>query len=158
MARFRKASLRLFTSGLLYSSAAMACGPDFPNNLLDQGDNAVLAAPVANFAAELDRMNLVTSKFKATATEATDAEMADLSAALKKSHLPQDEIEGICRAQAATREALRSREKIDFGNRSGAKGADPVKNEALKNWRKSFAVWAEQFDCSLEAENFLLSA
>ncbi len=106
MARFRKASLRLFTSGLLYSSAAMACGPDFPNNLLDQGDNAVLAAPVANFAAELDRMNLVTSKFKATATEATDAEMADLSAALKKSHLPQDEIEGICRAQAATREAL----------------------------------------------------
>ena len=53
---------------------------------------------------------------------------------------------------------LRSREKIDFGNRSGAKGADPVKNEALKNWRKSFAVWAEQFDCSLEAENFLLSA
>ncbi len=98
--------LGLAAARLCRAEPAAACGPDFPNNLLDQGDTAVLAAPVANFAAELDRMNLVTSKFKATATESTDAEMADLSAALKKSQLPQDEIEKICRAQAATREAL----------------------------------------------------
>jgi len=53
---------------------------------------------------------------------------------------------------------VRSCEKIDFGNSSGAKSAHPVKNEALKNWLKRFAVWSEQFDCSLEAEDFLLSA
>src|SRR5208283_54452 len=35
-----------------------ACGPFFPNNLLDAGDQAVLQAPVTDFRRELERMKL----------------------------------------------------------------------------------------------------
>src|SRR5262249_51976716 len=98
---------------LLWAAQARACGPDFPNNLLDQGDKAVLIAPEANFAAELKRMNLVASKFKAVQTEggnyasaAADTEMSDLTAALKKSKVTQEEAERIRTAHAAARDAL----------------------------------------------------
>jgi len=43
----------------------IACGPDFPNSLLDGGDAAVLVAPVSDFIGELRRMKLVESRFQA---------------------------------------------------------------------------------------------
>ena len=49
-----------------------ACGPDFPNNLLDGGDAAVLVAPVTDFIGELQRMKLVESKFQALPLEGKD--------------------------------------------------------------------------------------
>ena len=86
--------LRIFTiivAILLATTlSARACGPFFPNNLLSGGDDAVLAAPVADFARELDRLNLPASRFNYVdaingyAEQSFDAEMADLAAALKR--------------------------------------------------------------------------
>jgi len=40
-----------------------ACGPSFPNNLLDDGDHAVLQAPIReNFELELARMKIKTGR------------------------------------------------------------------------------------------------
>ena len=46
----------------LAASHVQACGPDFPNNLLDSGDYAVLVAPTVRFAEELNRMQLVRTR------------------------------------------------------------------------------------------------
>ncbi|MBI3880352.1 MAG: hypothetical protein HY301_09860 [Verrucomicrobia bacterium] len=86
--------------------AAFACGPFFPNRFLDMGDDAVLAAPNASFAGELQRMKLLPSPEPSRAAENSDnppppvpappaarddmrdatldAELADLRAALAK--------------------------------------------------------------------------
>lgn len=71
-------------------ASTRACGPFFPNNLLTSGDQAVLAAPLADFAVELSRLKLPASRFQFVAATDTyaehtfDAEMADLAAALKE--------------------------------------------------------------------------
>ena len=72
------------------SNQLFACGLNFPNNLLDQGDKAVLVAPIADFYRELERMKLVETRFRAVpagsgfASQAVDAEAEDLGKALKK--------------------------------------------------------------------------
>ena len=69
--------------------SVLACGPFFPNNLLDRGDEALLSAPIADFERELARLNLAPSRFAAVPAtnsheaQTFDAEMADLAAALK---------------------------------------------------------------------------
>jgi hypothetical protein len=84
---------------------------------LDDGDRAVLVAPVADFTGELQRMKLVESKFQAVpltgedgratfAGQAAAAELADLSAALRKAKVPDDEAKRIRSAQEAAREQL----------------------------------------------------
>lgn len=101
------------------SLISFACGPDFPNNLLDRGDEAVFVAPVASFQRELERMNLVESRFLAVpletgetrsayANQSQDAELRDLAAALQKLKLPADEAERICAAHHAEREKIRN--------------------------------------------------
>ncbi len=81
---------------LLLTTQALACGPFFPNNMLDRGD-AVYDAPTADFARELERMQLVATRFHAKESEGSfaeqtrDAESADLEAALKKSKRPAEE-------------------------------------------------------------------
>ena len=81
-------------SAALCSIAVLACGPFFPNSMLDRGDDAVLAAPVADFYKELQRINLPAPKFGAVAstndhfTQSTEADLADLRAALKKRGVP----------------------------------------------------------------------
>ncbi|MGO8929126.1 MAG: LysM peptidoglycan-binding domain-containing protein [Limisphaerales bacterium] len=77
----------------------------------------MLVAPVADFTGELQRMKLVESKFQAVpltgddgratfAGQAAAAELADLSAALKKAKVPDDEAKRIRSAQKAAREQL----------------------------------------------------
>ena len=68
---------------------ALACGPFFPNTLLDQGDAAVLTAPEARFQMEIERMKLVARSHRAQpATNHTqqtfDAELSDLRTALDR--------------------------------------------------------------------------
>jgi hypothetical protein len=68
---------------------AFACGPSFPNNLLDAGDQAVLQPPIADFQHELERMKLVTAKAHAVPLaegqtfydQSSAVEMTDLAAA-----------------------------------------------------------------------------
>jgi hypothetical protein len=83
----------LVASLWLSLSPAIACGPFFPNNLLDRGDAAILTAPEVRFVEELKRMKLVTSSFRAlpstNAPHATlEAELNDLRAALDGANLP----------------------------------------------------------------------
>ena len=97
---------------LSLAATAHACGPFFPNNLLEQGDRALLAAPFANFASELGRLHLAPSRFEhlpATngyAEQSFDGEMADLGAALKKAKVPGGEHDRIVEAHRVNREKL----------------------------------------------------
>ena len=43
----------------------MACGPEFPNSLLDGGEGASTGAPVLDYSRELARMKLAEKKFTA---------------------------------------------------------------------------------------------
>lgn len=126
-------SFEVCSSGLLVlaANAVIACGPFFPNHLLDAGDQALLAAPLADFERELQRMRLVESRFLAVpllqmgsmesrgfsgsagsrrgdfATQTLDAELHDLTAALKQKGLPEEKIEEICQAHQTERAKLK---------------------------------------------------
>lgn len=97
---------------------APACGPFFPNNMLDRGDAAALVAPEADFARELERMELATSRFAAKPLEGDDqrasyanqsleAELGDLLTALRKAKLPPEEVERIRAGHQKARDALK---------------------------------------------------
>ncbi len=95
-------------------SHVFACGPFFPNNLLDAGDQAVLQAPVADFQRELERMKLVTTKLRAVPIignqqyfeQSTEIEMADLDAALKNKKVSTAQATVIMQAHLAERMKL----------------------------------------------------
>jgi len=87
---------KIFKSAIFLAAAisgfagnTFACGPSFPNNLLDAGDSAVLQPPVADFQRELERMKLVTAQTRAVPLaggqkyfeQSTEVEMTDLAAA-----------------------------------------------------------------------------
>jgi hypothetical protein len=102
-------------AGLLAGAGpTQACGPWFPNNLLDGGDKALLVAPTARFAGELERMKLVNSRFQAVppdpqsslADQTADSEGADLYKALTRSGVGNEEIEHIRMEHHAARAAL----------------------------------------------------
>lgn len=96
----------------LGASLAFACGPDFPNTLLDGGDKAVLAAPVADFTRELDRMKLSPPNFSANPAtnsymqQTAEAELADLRAALRKAKVPTKKKEEVLKAYRTEREKI----------------------------------------------------
>jgi tetratricopeptide (TPR) repeat protein len=99
------------------ASRLLACGPDFPNNLLDGGDAAVLTAPVLNFSRELERMKLVPARFEANpatngyAPQTTEADLADLGAALRKAKVSPDEQERILKEYRAAREKVQKHQE-----------------------------------------------
>jgi hypothetical protein len=90
--------------GTIGSNRSNGCGPDFPNWLLAQGDQAVLVAPEGNFAAELARMNLGRPRVLAIPPEepfnytaqSISAEVADLRRALKQAGTAPEEVTRIC--------------------------------------------------------------
>jgi hypothetical protein len=101
-------SLALFCLAI----AAHACGPFFPNNLLSSGDEALLAAPTANFRRELERLNLAPSRFdhmaatNGYAQQTFDAELSDLTAALRNAKLPDEAALLIITAHRKNRDTL----------------------------------------------------
>ncbi len=107
-----------------FSWSAFACGPFFPNSLLDGGDTALLAAPVANFSSELARLQLPAAKFKASittndyATETIEGELADLRKALKAADGPSTDLPDILHRYR-------------------------IEREKLVKYRKAMDVWAE---------------
>lgn len=96
---------------LLIAPRAVACGPFFPNNMLDRSD-AVYDAPTADFARELERMALVPTRFQAKEPQGTyaeqtqEAELADLEVALKKSKRPAEETARVIAAHRVQRNRL----------------------------------------------------
>lgn len=104
---FRTAGLAIIFSAAIQS---LACGPFFPNNLLDGGDDAVLVAPTANFKRELERMKLVESKLLAvsgSSDQTSSSEITDLAVALRKSKASDDKIYEITGAHKREREHLK---------------------------------------------------
>ena len=97
---------------LLVGPRAVACGPFFPNNMLDRGDAAVLDAPTVDFARELERLALVPTRFQARETggsyaeQTQDAELADLEAALMKAKRPPVEAARVIAAHRVQRNRL----------------------------------------------------
>ena len=106
----------VFLSVVIWKIAfnAFACGPDFPNNLLDAGDKAVLQPPVANFQRELERMKLISTQWRAVTLEAGQTfgdqsvatEMTDLAAALKRGKISREQAIVIMQSHLAERMKL----------------------------------------------------
>ncbi len=96
---------------VLFSLRALACGPFFPNHMLDRGD-AVYDAPTADFARELERMALVPTRLRAKEPQGTyaeqtqEAELADLEAALRRSKRPAEETARVIAAHRVRRNQL----------------------------------------------------
>ena len=96
------------------AGSVFACGPFFPNNLLDDGDHAVFQPPVASFAHELDRLKLADTRWHAVPLAAGqhyeeqtgDAELADLTAALKAKRTPPEQATAIISFHLAQRAKL----------------------------------------------------
>ena len=122
-------------------AALVACGPDFPNTLLDGGDGAVLTAPVAYFCRELQRMTLAAPVFEALpatngfAVQNIEADLADLNIALRKIKALAREREGILKQHRAEREKLEQHQK------------------ELDNWREN-----QQWESEAEKEKRLRPA
>jgi LysM domain len=107
--------LRLAVLGLILLTVALsahACGPFFPNNLLGGGDEALLAAPVADFRQELEHMEIQPSRFdyvgttNAFAQATTDAELADLARALKRASVSDANAAPVIESQRLNRKRL----------------------------------------------------
>ena len=102
-------------SVLVCAARAWACGPDFPNQLLLRGDEALLWAPVAEFRAEIDRLRAAETgtlraivpddddHARATASNA----QADLEAALAENPLPAERRTHLLTEYSEMRTALR---------------------------------------------------
>ena len=112
----KKFSAAIFLAAAIsgFAGNALACGPFFPNNLLDAGDNAVLQPPVADFQRELERMKLGPAKTRAVLPAAgqkyyeqsTEVEMTDLAAALKREKISSEQATVIMQAHLAERMKL----------------------------------------------------
>ena len=144
-------------------SAVLACGPDFPNMLLSQGDRAVLVAPVANFQREIDRMQLAKSryKYKAPAEGADEsmlAEVADLREALRHAGKSKQELDEIVARHTEQRMELRNASKqIEITNGLPPEFADyfrgaiawrradlePVDTEQANLFQNAFTTWRQ---------------
>ncbi len=107
------------------ANSLLACGPDFPNNLLDSGGDAVLAAPRSNFYRELDRLHLAPAGFQAVpatnsvAEQNIALEQGDLIIALRRAGASSADARQIAAAQLGERMKLQ------------------VFNKALKRWSNS---------------------
>jgi len=123
--------------GFMAALRAFACGPFFPNLLLNQGDAAVLTAPEARFQMELERMNLVKSAFRARlatnyAQQTFDAELTDLRAALERNGVSPKQREAIVESHRL------EREKIIIFSRAEREGSDDA---TTRRWlREGFVL------------------
>ena len=95
---------------LLTTALAPACGPFFPNTLLDGGDRALLVAPLALFDQEIQRLlsapppanSGLSSPGKDTVTVAA----ADLQAALQKTGMPLEQLTNLVNRYSQERTRL----------------------------------------------------
>jgi tetratricopeptide (TPR) repeat protein len=99
----------LLASGIIIAGVGMlACGPDFPNRLLLQGDAAVLSAPIADFRRELERFHLA-SKFHAISPkegsdvfhQSAEVDLADLKVALAATPDGEEVLQRYARVRAS---------------------------------------------------------
>ena len=96
-----------------FAVKSFGCGPDFPNNLLDAGDNAVLQPPVADFKLEVERMKLVPASVavplrggESYGEQSEKVELADLASALKAANVSDVDAAKIISKHQAERKKL----------------------------------------------------
>jgi hypothetical protein len=97
------------------AAPAPACGPFFPNTLLDDGDHAVLQPPIADFERELARMKITPGHLLAVPhapdqsyfDQSTELEMSDLAAALKQAGMSSAQATVVMQSHLAERMKLR---------------------------------------------------
>jgi hypothetical protein len=135
------------------AAAAIACGPFFPNNVLDSRDETVLSAPVADFCSEIDRLMPAGFKpkppaaekwvrpytddavAKAPAEETAAADAADLKKALADLKTPQAQADALLKKDAVFRAAVADMLK------AGAAEWDPQKRTLVVSAKaKAIAV------------------
>jgi hypothetical protein len=93
--------ITIFVVVLIGACSSLACGPWFPNNMLDRGDAAVLVAPVADFYEQLGRIPASQTSVRAVvstnsyAENTLEAELADLRAALNAAGKSSNDVERI---------------------------------------------------------------
>jgi len=110
--RSRRRVLSSALAGLFFvSTASFGCGPDFPNTLLDRGEQPLLNAPEVRFQAEIERMKLVAPTHRAKPAadpvwQSIEADMADLRLALSKADVPVETRESIVQSHKEQRERL----------------------------------------------------
>ncbi|MBI1178125.1 hypothetical protein GC207_11885 [bacterium] len=100
-------------TSLLVVTSLFACGPFFPNWLLDEGEPGMLSSPRLLFSLELQRLRgLRSASFKTVTTtndhpiETLNAEVMDLDQALRSKNTSDDERERIVLAYQSERERL----------------------------------------------------
>jgi LysM repeat protein len=117
--------LAAWLAGGFGAGRLLACGPDFPNNILDTGDQGLLVAPVTDFYRELERMPLPPARFRAVVAtnsyseQNLNLEQADLWQALHQAGIGNSEASRIAAQHLAERIKLQQ-----F-------------NTALKDWSNS---------------------
>ena len=139
-----------FWAGMILS--VCACGPDFPNFLLAEGDHAVLVAPEGDFAGELARMDLARTRVHAVpmvggrdagdyAAQSADAEIADLHEVFARTKVGEEEANRIARQHRQERQKLAEfAEAKQFWARFGPRDADesPILDADLQARRPKF--------------------
>jgi hypothetical protein len=120
------AALFLVAVILVFAVKVFACGPFFPNNLLDDGDRAVLQPPIADFQRELERMKIKPAGPRALPLadgqtypdQSTAAEMTDLDTALKRAKVSSELAVVIMRSHLAERMKLNAylKQKEDWAS------------------------------------------
>jgi len=90
---------------VLLPAAGPACGPDFPNSMLED-KRSVVESPQASFKLELKRLALPPSEFTNVQKDTTTGDLDDLREALQKSGALEVEVEETVAAQKAQHEKL----------------------------------------------------
>ena len=137
----------LLLAALVAAIPVLACGPWFPNRLLDGGDAAVLVAPYADFSRELVRMQLVTTKYLAKprvsdqsyAEQSIKADLADLRVAFRKAGVDPQVRSDIFKRYEQERKKVRpnAHSEEDTTDQAGTSGnpaestGTPQKSEAI---------------------------
>src|SRR5436190_11926254 len=101
-------TILLWRAGVL---AICACVSGFPNILLSEGDRALQIAPTLDFAQKIKGLNQHRTSYKYVAPltdgdSSTEADLADLRAALQQRGVKLTAIDEICRAHANERAKL----------------------------------------------------
>lgn len=116
-------------------SQVLACGPNFPNTLLNHGDRAVLGAPAARFHDEIMRMKLVPPRHAPNfatngySEQAAEADIADLRASLRKAKVTTKQKDATVKLLQTARASLL---KIHPGETEDADEAKPKAGEVAK--------------------------
>jgi len=131
----------LTTTAAIVIRSSIACGPDFPNQVIANGDSGILAMPMADFTEEIDRLRPPQLPPQAPLhsfpgsfsvfTDSSEADEADLQSALKNEGVVAAQATGIGKRYALLRNEVTAHSVAVAENRdwysAHPKTVDPIK-------------------------------